>query len=291
MAMPQLNNNQLVAQFQDFRNKIYKCFSSCSDACMDLLDAITGNTDANSIAELSLSPLFQRSYNSIYKAIKESFNTKEEDKNDDDETEEISSELIRAVSHLIKKPQKRPFYLLAADTTPHPRPYAKTLADRGYIYQPNTVKGNKPINIGHSYSLLSILPEKENGDRAAWAIPLSGIRVSRDTNGVDVANEQIQTAMSDSSLPWYQKLSVLVVDTAFSKRQFLFEQSQQDNLVVIARCRSNRVFYQSPPVEELNNKRGCPKKYGERFDLGDSDTWHPPDETTFLERPLVKVVF
>ena len=73
MAMPQLNNNQLIAQFQDFRNKIYKCFSSCRDACMDLLDALAGNTDPNSIAELSLSPLFQRSYNSIYKAIKESF--------------------------------------------------------------------------------------------------------------------------------------------------------------------------------------------------------------------------
>ncbi len=50
---------------------------------MDLLDAIAGNTEADSIAELSLSPLFQRSYNSIYKAIKESFNTNIEDKNDD----------------------------------------------------------------------------------------------------------------------------------------------------------------------------------------------------------------
>ena len=217
MTMPQLNNNQLIAQFQDFRNKIYKCFSSCSDACMDLLDALAGNTDANSIAELSLNPLFQRSYNSIYKAIKESFNTNIECKNDDDKTEEKSSELIRAVSQLIEKPQKRPFYLLATDTTPHPRPYAKTLADRGYIYQPNTVKGNKPINIGHSYSLLSILPEKETA-KAAWAIPLSGKRVSLDTNGVDIASEQIQVAMSDSSLHWHKKFSVLVADTAFSKR-------------------------------------------------------------------------
>ncbi|MCC5611176.1 hypothetical protein LC612_31575 [Nostoc sp. CHAB 5834] len=67
MAMPKFNNNQLIAQFQDFRQKIYNCFSSCSDACMDLLDALAGNTEANSIAELSLSPLFPRSYNSIYK--------------------------------------------------------------------------------------------------------------------------------------------------------------------------------------------------------------------------------
>ncbi|TFI52242.1 hypothetical protein BLD44_021365 [Mastigocladus laminosus UU774] len=177
MAIPKLNNNQLITQFQDFRQNIYKCFSSCNDACMDLLDALSGNTGANSIAELSLNPLFQRSYNSIYKAIKESFNTKIEDKSDDEKKEETSSKLIRAVSQLIEKPQQRPFYLFTTDTTPHPRPYAKTLAERGYIYQPNTVKGNKPINIGHSYSLLSILPEKETDNHAAWAVPLSGKRV------------------------------------------------------------------------------------------------------------------
>ena len=238
MAMPELNYNQLITQFQDFRQKLYKCFSSCSDACMDLLDALTGNTDANSIAELSLNPLFQRSYNSIYKAIKESFNTTNEYTNNDEGKEETLDKLIRTVSQLIDEPQKRSFYLFAADTTPHPRPYAKTLADRGYIYQPNTVKGNKPINIGHSYSLLSILPEKEADSHAPWAVPLSGERVSLNTNGVDVASKQIQVAMCDSSLPWHQKLNVLVADTAFSKRQFLFEQSQHDNLVVIARCRS-----------------------------------------------------
>ena len=73
--MPKFNNNKLIARFQDFRQKIYNCFESCSDACMDLLDALAGNTGANSIAELSLSPLFPRSYNSIYKAIQKSFNT------------------------------------------------------------------------------------------------------------------------------------------------------------------------------------------------------------------------
>lgn len=54
MRMPKFNNNQLVARFQDFRQKIYNCFELCSDACMDLLDAFAGNTGANSIAELSI---------------------------------------------------------------------------------------------------------------------------------------------------------------------------------------------------------------------------------------------
>jgi DDE superfamily endonuclease len=119
--------------------------------------------------------LFSRSYNSVYKAIKESFNTTIQETNNDIEVEveeEKPNNLIRVVSELIEQPQQRPFYLFATDTTPHPRPYSKTLAERGYIYQPNTIKGNKPISIGHCYSLLSVLPEKETDGHAAWAVPL-----------------------------------------------------------------------------------------------------------------------
>jgi hypothetical protein len=111
-------------------------------------------------------------------------------------------------------------------------------------------------------------------------VPLSGERVSLEKSGVDVASEQMESVMCDSSLPWHEKLCMLVADTAYSQRSFLFEQSKHKNLVVVARCRSNRIFYQSPPAKESNKKRGCPKKYGERFDLGDTETWHEPNETT-----------
>jgi hypothetical protein len=202
---------------------------------MDLLDALASNTGANSIAELSLSPLFPRSYNSIYKVIKASFNTSNQEMNnkEEEEEEEKPNNLIRVVSELIDQPQQRPFYLFATDTTPHPRPYARTLPERGYIYQPNTIKGNKPINIGHCYSVLSILQEKKTDSHAAWAIPLSGERVSLDQSGTGVASEQIQSVMSDTSLPWSEKLCVLVGDTAYSERSFLCEQSKHKNLVLI----------------------------------------------------------
>jgi len=274
-------HNQLIARFQNFRSKLYNCFQLSSDACIDLLDALAGNMGARSIAELSLSPLFPRSYNSIYKAIKESFNTNRQDLNKEQEGEEEKPDnLIRLVPELISPPQQHPFYLFAADTTPHPRPYARTLPERGYIYQPNTIKGHKPISVGHRYSILSILPEKEIDSHGAWAVPLSGERVSLEKSSTDVASEQIQSVMSDSSLPWYEKLCVLVGDTEYSQRSFLEQQSKHKNLVVIARVRSNRIFYQSPLVDELKKKRGSPNKYGDRFDLADAETWHEADQTT-----------
>jgi DDE superfamily endonuclease len=293
--MPKFNHNQLIAQFQNFRQKIYNCFYRSSDACMNLLDALSGNTGAKSIAELSLSPLFDRGYHSLYKAISKAFNTtcqSESNEVKESQKEELEKDeannLTRAISELIDKPKQRPFYLFATDTTPHPRPYAKTLAERGYIYQPNTITGNKPINIGHYYSILSVLPEKETDNATAWSIPISGERVSLSKSGVEVASEQISDVMCDSSLHWHQQLSVLVADTAYSQRSFLFEQSKHQNLVVIARCRSNRIFYQSPLVDESDKKRGCPKKYGERFDLGNPETWHEPDQINQIEQTTRK---
>ncbi len=50
---------------------------------------------------------------------------------------------------------------------------------------------------------------------------------------------------------------------------------------MVARVRSNRVFYQSPPpVLDRTPKRGCPKKYGSKFNLAEPNTWHKSDETT-----------
>ncbi|GAA6614752.1 hypothetical protein NUACC26_005380 [Scytonema sp. NUACC26] len=182
---------------------------------------------------------------------------------------------------MIPKPLVRRFYLFAIDTTPSPRPYANTLPERGYIYQPNTVKGNKPINIGHSYSIVSVLPEKDASHQAAWSIPLSAERVTPETGGTNLGSTQIKAILEDKSLPWCDQLCVLAADSTYSQRSFLFEQCKHQNLVVVARVRSNRVFYQSPiaPSDDTP-RRGCPKKYGLRFSLTDSDTWHTPDEIT-----------
>lgn len=84
-----------------------------------------------------------------------------------DSTKVSQSQLTRieaqtiAIAELIPTPKQKKFYLWAIDVTPLPRPYAKTLEEKTFIDQPNTVKGNKPINIGHCYSVLTALPEKE----------------------------------------------------------------------------------------------------------------------------------
>jgi hypothetical protein len=41
-------------------------------------------------------------------------------------------------------------------------------------------------------------------------------------------------------------------------------------------------------IDESKKKRGCPKKYGERFNLADVETWHSPDERTQIQQTTCK---
>ena len=161
--------------------------------------------------------------------------------------------------------------------TPLPRPYAQTLEERTIIYQPNTVKGNKPINIGHSYSVLTALPEREETGDIPWAIPLTVERVKSDQTGKQVGSQQLKQILTTDNLPWSNHFSVVVVDSDYSAKTFLSEQEQHSNLVVVTRVRSNRVFYQSPEPR-VKPSKGHPQWYGDKFDLKDEATWHEPAE-------------
>ena len=152
-------------------------------------------------------------------------------------------------------------------------------ADKTYIYQPNAIKGNKPINIGHAYSVVAALPERGETGNAPWTIPLSAQRVPSGEKDISVARFQLKTILNNSSVPWKGKLSVLVVDSLYSQRNFLGEQVQEDNLVTITRVRSNRVFYrQFIPSDTPLKSSGHPRWYGDKFDLKDETTWGEPDE-------------
>ena len=131
---------------------------------MDLVDALSSNTTAKSVVELTLNPQFQRTYTALNKAL----------------TVEClgGQRLARLASLTIASLEARKFYLMGTDVTSNPRPFAETLADRGFVYQPNTIKGNKPIAIGHQYSLVALLPERERAQTAPWVVPLKLDRVA-----------------------------------------------------------------------------------------------------------------
>ena len=101
------------------REQLTGSLSRRREALIDLIDALSSNQHATSVAELSLNPLFQ------------------------------------------------------IDATPYPRPYSATLPDKTFIHYPNPIKGNKPISIGHTYSVVCALPERTETGNVPWSIFLS----------------------------------------------------------------------------------------------------------------------
>lgn len=233
---------------------------------MELVDAICSNPDAHSVVEYSLTPCFRRSYSTIFKAINEM------------EMDEM------AIAHLLApylpRPQQRPFWLVGTDVTPQPRQFAYTLADRGMVYQPNPIQGNKPVTIGHQYSTTVLLPEAEEGTSPSWVIPLMTSRVTTDEDKELVGSGQISALLKDSKLPFGQSLCVDVSDTSYSKPACLHANRHQPHLVTIARIRGTRVLYRQfvPAPHETKRPVGYPRRYGERFALQEPETWHQPDE-------------
>ncbi|MGF1488903.1 MAG: NF041680 family putative transposase [Prochloraceae cyanobacterium] len=265
--------SQNIQKFHNWRNQLYDALNSRRESVIELIDALSSNLQALSVVELSLNPLFQRNYNSLYKAIQEFLPERSSEK-----YESINKNLLRTVLKLFPQPKKRDFNLFGIDTTPAPRPYSHTLKYRSYLYYPNPIKVNKPINIGHSYSVVAALPDKTENKNTPWVVPLSGERVPSESQAIDIGNQQIKYIFENASFP-KDKLSVLVADSGYSQREFIGEQVKQDNLVVITRVRSDRVFYrQFIDNPDSTKKSGHPRWYGDKFDLKDATTWHLEDE-------------
>ncbi|NEP54106.1 MAG: transposase, partial [Moorea sp. SIO3C2] len=231
------------------------------------------NQYARTPVDLSLNPLFRRGHDSLFKAIDQalvpSLSSEEEDGS--------CRTIIELISGVVPSPEEKNFRLFCIDCSSISRIYARTLDDRSMVNRPTAVKGQKPVTIGHSYSMVAALPERDEMD-ARWTIPLDIERVPTDSSAIKVAVRQVDAIMGNNALDWHGQLNVLVLDSAYGVKGCLEPIQKHSSLVSIARVRSNRVFYQSPGAQSYSGKGRRPW-YGERFALNNADTWHPPDES------------
>jgi hypothetical protein len=267
-----------VAQFIEFREKLYSFFTYRADAIMDLLDALCGNTRATSVVQLSLSPVFGREYASVHDAVDNFFAASCTEKTKQ-ERDAHQQQIMRIVGSICPKPVNRKFYVLGLDATSQPRQFAKTLQDRGFVYRPNPIVGNKPITIGHSYSVLVVMPEKDKTNAPPWVIPLSCCRVPTENKATETGAAQVKALQKDTELPFGKELSILVADAAYSAATFLCAVSEHKNQITIARARGNRTFYRMPDQNNVLNDKGHPTWYGTSFKCKDPSTWGAPYET------------
>ena len=211
--MKNLKNCPFVEDLLLWRENLFQGLKRRRETVIELIDALSSNQQADSVVELSLNPLFRRDHNSLYRGIQEFLPTKT-DPNYAKRIETLFSALSRTIPPTLKH-----FNLFGIDTTPFPRPFAHTLADKTFIHYPNPIKGNKPINIGHCYSVVCALPEPIETEKVPWAVPLLGERVPSKDKGVNQGNQQLKKIWKSSSFS--DKLAVLVADSDYSQRVLL----------------------------------------------------------------------
>ena len=257
-----------TTELEQFRHILYQNFNNRADTLMELVDALCSSAWAQSVAELSLAAPFRRSYSALYKAV--------------DAFEWEATQLAGMVASYLPRPKMRSFWLLGVDVTPQARPYARTLCDRGMVYQPNLVKGNKPVTVGHQYSSVALLPEAEPGVASQWVLPLMVQRVATVDDKELVGASQIDALLCADDLPFASSLCVEVGDSSYSKPAYLHANRHHANLVTIARVRSNRIFYRQVVADASEPRRGHPTWYGDAFDLKEPASWDDADETATL---------
>lgn len=251
---------ELHTGIQQFRRELYHLFPKRSDAIMNLLDALTSHGHrCRSIIQLSNVNCFDRQYSSITDAIADGLPYADFKK------------IGKLIYDYASKKNEAKYHLFIIDCTPNPRPYARKLVDRRITHFPNPAPGNKPIVVGHQYSVLTMLPNNPLEKAKHWVIPISTKRVESCTKGNEVGMEQIVESISTLDLE--QGLCVSVGDTLYGTEQCRISAGKQGNLVHIFRINSTRNFYSIPtPIESNILKKGRKTEFGNKMHLSDVKT-------------------
>jgi hypothetical protein len=192
-----------TTELEQFRHTLYQNFSNRADTLMEVIDALCSSPAAESPVELTSAGCYRRSYSTLYKAV--------------DGFAWHTLQAAELLSPYVPTPRRRRFGLFGVDVTSQPRAYALTLRDRGMVYQPHQVKGNKPVTVGHQYSTVALLPETESGISSSRLLPLMTERVATGEDKELVGAAQIDALLCDDALPFASELCVEVGDSGYSK--------------------------------------------------------------------------
>lgn len=58
-----------AAKLTGFRQSLYNTFNNYADVLMNAVDALSSNTTARSVVEITLNPAFERGYSALFKGI------------------------------------------------------------------------------------------------------------------------------------------------------------------------------------------------------------------------------
>jgi hypothetical protein len=235
------------------RQQLWQCFTRSADALFELADALSCESAARSLPELSLSPAFRRKWASVYEAL------------EDGRIEQESWSEVWTQALLAQHPG--PVWI-SLDSTSIARPEAETSPDRGMIYVPNLPHASKPVSVGWQFSTLMLLPDTPS----SWGAILSQRRIDSDETAIAVGIEQVEGVRALLPAPVR-----LLADRWYVTGPFL-QACKRVQIAALIRLKRNRKLYRPAPAHQAG-KRGAPRKDGDLFQGSRPETWGEPDAT------------
>ena len=200
----------------------------------NLVMSVASDVYARSIVDYSESPVFHYQYSSISQMFIRIVNGKQ------DNVLRFVKKAEAFVLHWMSKVSDfsvNGVVRTAVDCTPVKKPHSDCLPDKQFVYTVNeTIKGNKPIEIGYLLSSLNI------GFAPKWSVIASLLRVQSDESAITVGIAQLATLCNSSECK--DKLVVNSADSGYGHAAFLAPMYAQKNLVNVVRLKSCNVWNQ-----------------------------------------------
>jgi hypothetical protein len=239
--------------WQAYRHEVYASFTRGGDALFNLADALLSESQARSLAELSLSPCFERKWASVYEAL-------------EDGKIDVTKLREAGVKALLADKGEQEAISIAVDTSGIERKDAQTSEDRGIIHVSNLPRADKPITVGWTVSSVVLLPEQP----CSWAPILDQARVPTSSTPIQIAIEQLRALR-----PLLGKRPVTVLaDRAYGTAEFL-RACWDLGYHVLIRLKGNRKLYRPGGVRI--HQRGPTPKHGALFQGKDPQTHGQPE--------------
>ncbi len=252
----QENLNKII----EFRQAVYTHgFGKQRDALSEVLDAICLTGALTSFPMLSLSKAFQRQWHSLYKAV---------------ERGTVDDEWLSR--HLAQQVPQEGIQYFSLDGSSWPRPRARTMDDRQYVYHPTAAINGGSVCIGYPYSLLDWVPEAHR----SWSLSVSVKRIPSQMTAGEMGIAQIKE-LNENRAEWQNVLDIVAADGKYGNAKFL-RPLQGQSCGIVVRLRRDRILYRVPEQPQ-KGKRGRPRVHGQRFAFKEPETWQTADEVITLE--------
>ncbi len=231
-------NTAHLALLSAFRASAYAAFGRRRDALFELCDTLLATGPTSSLPLLSVQPLHQRRWGSLYDALAAG---------------QVSSRSLEQL--LANHPLAGGEPIYAVDVSVWPRCDAETSPERALYYHASRHSAGQPIVAGWAYSWIA----QVGFARESWTAPLRVRRLRPQEHANAVAAEQIAAFLphlqADDPLPWF------LFDAGYDPVQ-LTQALGDTPTAILVRLRSGRCFSTDPTVQP---RTGRPRRHGHKF--------------------------